>query len=117
MIASALAQASDILLLDEPTASLDLGYQLEVASLLRRLNRDRGVTIAISTHDLNFAASVCRRLVMLREGRVIAAGPTAEVMTPEHIRAAVRCRRRRACPRRVRASGGRAHRARRGVAC
>jgi iron complex transport system ATP-binding protein len=87
VIASALAQSSDILLLDEPTASLDLGYQLEVASLLRRLNRDRGVTIAVSTHDLNFAASVCQRLLMLREGRVIAAGTTPEVMTPEHIRA------------------------------
>jgi iron complex transport system ATP-binding protein len=87
VIASALAQSSDILLLDEPTASLDLGYQLEVAALLRRLNRDRGVTIAVSTHDLNFAASVCQRLVMLRAGRVIASGSTAEVLTPEHIRA------------------------------
>jgi iron complex transport system ATP-binding protein len=87
VIASALAQSSDILLLDEPTASLDLGYQLEVASLLRRLNRERGVTIAVSTHDLNFAASVCERLVMLRAGRVIAAGTTTEVLTPERIRA------------------------------
>ena len=87
VIASALAQSSDILLLDEPTASLDLGYQLEVASLLRRLNRERGVTIAVSTHDLNFAASVCERLVMLRAGRVIAAGTTTEVLTREHIRA------------------------------
>jgi iron complex transport system ATP-binding protein len=87
VIASALAQSSDILLLDEPTASLDLGYQLEVASLLRRLNRERGVTIAVSTHDLNFAASVCERMVMLRGGRVIATGTTNEVLTREHIRA------------------------------
>ena len=87
VIASALAQSSDILLLDEPTASLDLGYQLEVTSLLLRLNRERGVTIAVSTHDLNFAASVCQRLVMLRAGRVIATGTTTEVLTPEHIRA------------------------------
>jgi iron complex transport system ATP-binding protein len=87
VIASALAQSSDILLLDEPTASLDLGYQLEVASLLLRLNRERGVTIAVSTHDLNFAASVCQRLVMLRAGRVIATGTTSEVLTPEHVRA------------------------------
>ena len=117
VIASALAQSSDILLLDEPTASLDLGYQLEVASLLRRLNRDRGVTIAVSTHDLNFAASVCQRLLMLREGRVIAAGTTHEVMTPEHIRASLRCDRRCADPRRFRAFGRRAHRPCRGVAC
>jgi iron complex transport system ATP-binding protein len=86
VIASALAQSSDILLLDEPTASLDLGYQLEVAALLRRLNRERGVTIAVSTHDLNFAASVCQRLVMLRGGRVIATGTIDEVLTPDHIR-------------------------------
>lgn len=86
VIAAALAQASDILLLDEPTASLDLGYQLEVASLVERLNQERGVTIAISTHDLNLAASVCRQIVLLRDGRVIADGPTAEVLTPENVR-------------------------------
>jgi iron complex transport system ATP-binding protein len=87
VIAAALAQASDILLLDEPTASLDLGYQLEVASLVTRLNRERGVSIAISTHDLNLAATVCGSLVLVREGRVIAAGPTSEVLTPDNIRA------------------------------
>lgn len=87
VIASALVQASDILLLDEPTASLDLGYQLEIAALLRRLNRERGVTIAVSTHDLNFAASVCQRLVLLREGRVLAVGTTAQVLTAAHISA------------------------------
>src|SRR5687767_1849201 len=58
VIASALAQAPDVLLLDEPTASLDLGYQLEVASLLSRLNRDRSVTMVLATHDLNLAASL-----------------------------------------------------------
>lgn len=85
VIASALAQAADILLLDEPTASLDLGYQLEVAALLRTLNRERGVTIAVSTHDLNLAASVCHELVMVRDGRVIASGDTADVLTPQHV--------------------------------
>jgi iron complex transport system ATP-binding protein len=86
VIASALAQAADVLLLDEPTASLDLGYQLEVASLLTRLNADRRVTIAVSTHDLNFAATVCSSLVMMRDGDVIAAGPTEQVLSPENIR-------------------------------
>ena len=86
VIAAALAQSSDVLLLDEPTASLDLGYQLEVASLVVRLNRDRGTTIVISTHDLNLAAAVCRHMVMLRQGRVIADGPTAEVLTAENVR-------------------------------
>jgi cobalamin transport system ATP-binding protein len=86
VIAAALAQSSDILLLDEPTASLDLGYQLDVATLVNELNRERGVTIVISTHDLNLAASVCRQLVLLRDGRVLATGPTAEVLTPANIR-------------------------------
>jgi iron complex transport system ATP-binding protein len=85
VIAAALAQSSGVLLLDEPTASLDLGYQLEVAALVTRLNRDRGVTIVVSTHDLNLAAAICGRLVMLRDGRVIAAGETAEVLTPDNV--------------------------------
>jgi cobalamin transport system ATP-binding protein len=86
VIAAALAQTSEVLLLDEPTASLDLRYQLEVASLLVRLNAEHGVTIAISTHDLNLAASICRDLVLLREGRVVASGPTPEALTPERVR-------------------------------
>ena len=86
VIAAALAQASDVLLLDEPTASLDLGYQLDIATLLATLNRDRGVTMAISTHDLNLAASICRHLVLMRSGRVIASGPTGEVLTPDLVR-------------------------------
>ena len=86
VIASALTQTPDVLLLDEPTASLDLGYQLEVASLLTRLNRDRGVTMVMATHDLNLAASICDRLVLMRDGRVVAHGPTREVLTPSAIR-------------------------------
>ncbi len=85
VIAAALAQSAQLLLLDEPTASLDLGYQLEVSALLKTLNRERGVTMAISTHDLNLAASICRELVLMRAGRVIAAGPTSEVLTPANV--------------------------------
>lgn len=87
VIAAGLAQASDVLLLDEPTASLDLGYQLDIATLLTALNRERGVTMAVSTHDLNLAASICRSLVLVRDGRVIARGPTDDVLTPDHVRA------------------------------
>jgi iron complex transport system ATP-binding protein len=87
IIASALAQAADIMLLDEPTASLDLGYQIEVAALLARLNAERGLTLVIATHDLNFAASLCRELLLLRAGRVLAAGPTEAVLTAERIAA------------------------------
>ena len=86
VIASALAQAPDLLLLDEPTASLDLGFQLEIAALLHRLNRERGVTMVLATHDLNLAALLCSDIVMLRAGRVLAQGATADVMTPARIR-------------------------------
>jgi iron complex transport system ATP-binding protein len=86
VIAAALAQSANLMLLDEPTASLDLGYQLEIASLLLRLNQEHGVTLAISTHDLNLAASICRELILVRDGRVLASGPTADVLTPDNIR-------------------------------
>jgi iron complex transport system ATP-binding protein len=93
IIAAALAQiagaqgGSGILLLDEPTVALDLAYQLELADLLRDLQRRRPMAIAVSTHDLNFAAGLCRTLVLLKHGLVLAAGPTEEVLTPAGIRA------------------------------
>ena len=87
VIASALAQTSDALLLDEPTASLDLGYQIEIAALLTRLNRERGTTMVISTHDLNLAAALCSEIVLVRGGRVLAHGLTGDVLTAAHVRA------------------------------
>jgi cobalamin transport system ATP-binding protein len=81
VIASALAQQTEILLLDEPTASLDLGYQFDVAALLARLNRERELTIVVATHDLNLAAGLCSSIVMLSEGRVVAAGPIGDTLT------------------------------------
>jgi iron complex transport system ATP-binding protein len=87
VIASALAQSPELLLLDEPTASLDLGHQLDVQLLLATLNRERGVTMVLSTHDLNLAAALCRHLILLRDGRVIAQGATEEVLTPGAVRA------------------------------
>jgi len=99
VIASALAQIGGagepvgraglqacVLLLDEPTAALDLGYQLDIAALIRDLNAARALTVAISTHDLAFASSVCHELVLLRAGRVLAAGAVDEVLTAENIR-------------------------------
>jgi iron complex transport system ATP-binding protein len=86
VIASALAQSPELLLLDEPTASLDLGHQLDIQLLLTRLNHDHGVTMVLSTHDLNLAAALCRELILLRTGRVIAQGPTEDVLTPEIVR-------------------------------
>jgi iron complex transport system ATP-binding protein len=86
VIAGALAQSPEILLLDEPTASLDLAYQLEIRSILHELNQNRNLTIVVSTHDLNFAASLCRELVLLHQGRVLAAGPTEAMLEPSLIR-------------------------------
>jgi iron complex transport system ATP-binding protein len=71
-----------LLLLDEPTASLDLKYQLEIAAVLRRLHDDRGISIVLSTHDLHFARSVCTDVVLLSRGRVLAHGPIGDVLTP-----------------------------------
>src|SRR5262249_13483135 len=87
VIASALAQASDVLLLDEPTASLDLGYQLDTVLLLTRLNRERGTTMIVSTHDLNVAAALCTELVMVKSGRVLVRGPIEAVLTSANVRA------------------------------
>jgi iron complex transport system ATP-binding protein len=86
VVAGALAQSSDILLLDEPTTALDLGFQFEIASLLARLNRERGTTMIVSTHDLNFAAMLCSELVLMKSGRVLATGPTKDVLTAANIR-------------------------------
>src|SRR5213593_1402638 len=79
-IARALAQEPRLLVLDEPTAHLDLRYQVEVASLLRRLNRERGIAILLVSHDLNLAGEVCDRLVLLADGRVAATGPPEVVL-------------------------------------
>ena len=86
VIASALAQSARVLLLDEPTSSLDLNYQLEIASVISRLNGEHGTTIVLSTHDLNLAASICGSIALLRGGRIIASGPTRQVLTTENIR-------------------------------
>jgi iron complex transport system ATP-binding protein len=98
VIAAALAQLDDgdkapaapkggaYMLLDEPTASLDLRYQLDVVGLLKRLRQERQHGIIVSIHDLNLAAALCDRLVLLREGCVIVDGATRAVLTDQHIR-------------------------------
>ncbi|MFG3619423.1 ABC transporter ATP-binding protein [Nocardia sp. NPDC047654] len=79
LIARALAQQADHLLLDEPTNHLDIGYQHELLGLIRDLTT---TTTLVVLHDLNLAARYCDRLVLLHRGRVAAAGPVAEVLTP-----------------------------------
>ncbi|PRI12201.1 ABC transporter ATP-binding protein [Leucobacter massiliensis] len=85
-IALALAQETEVLLLDEPTTYLDVTHQLEVLDLLRQLNRDRGTTVVMVLHDLNLAARYADVLVAIREGRIRAAGTPAEVLVPELVR-------------------------------
>lgn len=86
VIASALTQTPEVLLLDEPTASLDLGFQIEIGLLLRRLNQERSATMVMATHDLNLAASLCDTLVLMRNGRVLASGNTRDVLTSAMVR-------------------------------
>ena len=86
IIARALAQEPELLLLDEPTAFLDLNHQIDVFGLLRRLNRDEGLTVLCVSHDLNLASVYCDRVVLLREGRIAADGSPGEVVTAERIR-------------------------------
>lgn len=84
-IAMALAQDTDILLLDEPTTFLDISHQIEVLDLLVDLNRARGTTIAMVLHDLNLAARYCDVLVPLIDGRVHCTGTPEEVLTEQTV--------------------------------
>lgn len=86
-IAMALAQRTDVLLLDEPTTYLDVSHQIDVLDLLTTLNRDRGTTIVMVLHDLNLAARYADRLIALADGRLHAAGTAEEVLTAETIEA------------------------------
>ena len=85
ILARALAQGPRVLLLDEPTAALDLKYQVAILGLARRLAHDDGLAVVVTLHDLNQAAGVADRLALLAEGRVLAVGPPDEVLTAELI--------------------------------
>jgi iron complex transport system ATP-binding protein len=86
-IAMALAQQTDVLLLDEPTTFLDVSHQIEVLDLLTDLNRSKGTTIVMVLHDLNLAARYADHLVALAAGRVYAEGDPATVLTEDVVRA------------------------------
>jgi len=91
MIARALTQSPRVLLLDEPTAFLDVPHQLEICSTLRRLCDERGLTVVIVSHDLNLASQYCDRVAMLRAGQVRRVGAPAEVMSVEVLREVYGC--------------------------
>lgn len=91
MIARALAQHPRVLLLDEPTAFLDLQHQLGICSTLRRLCDEDGLTVVIVSHDLNLASQYCDRVAMLRAGQLCTVGAPAEVMSAEVLRDVYGC--------------------------
>lgn len=83
LVARALAQEAEILLLDEPTASLDLAHQQQLFRLLMRQHAERGITVVVVTHDLNLAALYAARMAVLHGGRIAAEGTPAGIMTGE----------------------------------
>lgn len=85
ILARALAQEAEILLLDEPTAALDIGHQLSVLTLVDDLRREHGLTVISAIHDLTLAAQFCDRLLLLYRGRVVANGNVLEVLTEQNI--------------------------------
>lgn len=91
MIARALAQEPIILLLDEPMAFLDINHQIDICALIRRLNRERALTVVMVSHDLNVASQLCDRLVMLKEGRVCQTGSPAETINEDILRKVYGC--------------------------
>lgn len=87
IIARALAQEPELLLLDEPTSHLDIGHQIQVLDLLNRLSRSRSLTIVMILHDLNLASSYCNRIVLLDNGSVYKEGSAGDVLTYQNIEA------------------------------
>ena len=88
MVARALAQQPCVLLLDEPTAHLDIAHQIEILDLARRLTEERRLATLVVLHDLNLASQYCEHLLLIAHGRVLAHGDPREVVTEEHIRRA-----------------------------
>jgi len=86
ILAMALAQEPKLLLMDEPTAHLDINHQMEIMELVKSLNRKKGITVIGAMHDLNLAALYFDRLVLLKQGRIFVDGPPAEVLTAQTIR-------------------------------
>jgi iron complex transport system ATP-binding protein len=85
-IAMALAQETEVLLLDEPTTYLDLAHQVEVLDLVTDLNRTRGTTVAIVMHDLNLAARYADHVIAMKGGKIVAEGTSVDVVTEDLVR-------------------------------
>jgi iron complex transport system ATP-binding protein len=85
MIATALAQEPDLLLLDEPTSHLDIGNSARVIKALINWQRQKGSSILIVTHDVQMAARVCERIILLKDGNVLGDGNPHDILTPESL--------------------------------
>lgn len=92
IIARAIAQDTEILLLDEPTISLDIGYEVEILNLIRNLQREKGLTIIMATHDLNMASIFCDHIILLKEGMIYGIGSPWETLTEKNIEDVYGCR-------------------------
>lgn len=91
IIARAICQQPKLILLDEPTASLDPAHQLRIMSLMEKLRREGGITVIMVSHDLNLAAMYGSRILLLQDGREVLSGSPRETMTPENLRQAYGC--------------------------
>jgi iron complex transport system ATP-binding protein len=85
-LAMALAQETEVLLLDEPTTFLDLAHQVEVLDLVAELNATKARTVVMVLHDLNHASRYAHHVIAMRDGAIVAAGPPDEVVTQELVR-------------------------------
>jgi iron complex transport system ATP-binding protein len=83
LIARALAQMPRVMLLDEPTSFLDIKHQINVCQLLKRMNKDKGITIVSVFHDINLASYFSDRVMVMKDGRIYAIGPPEAVITKE----------------------------------
>ncbi|MGQ0554504.1 MAG: ABC transporter ATP-binding protein [Nitrospiraceae bacterium] len=92
VIARALAQTPKVLLLDEPTAFLDLQHQVEICSVLRRLRDEGGLTVVLVSHDLNLVSQYCDRILLLDRGQIVRLGGPDEVIEPKVLESVYRCR-------------------------
>ena len=86
-VARVLAQKPQVILMDEPTANLDINHQVAILDLMKNLCTENRLTVLIALHDLNLAAQYCDRLVLLKKGQLYAEGKPAEVITAANIQA------------------------------
>jgi iron complex transport system ATP-binding protein len=90
-IARALAQEPEVILLDEPTANLDIHHQIDFLNLILTLNREKGLTIIMASHDMNIASEFCDRLLLLQKGKIYKIGIPEEVITQKNIEQVYGC--------------------------